>query len=66
MIDNDYIIEHNEKLIIQRYASNSISINLTCIRKFLNYFEGRNIKSANNMDIQVFITYLFLTFRNQE
>lgn len=58
MKEINYIIEFEQKLVIQRYASNSISIYVTCMRKFLNYFEMKNTRSINNTDIQVFINHL--------
>lgn len=58
MINNQYIKEFNEKLLLQRYAPNSISIYTLCIKKFLNYYESKNIRLLHNNDIKVFLTHL--------
>lgn len=58
MINNQYIKEFKEKLLLQRYAPNSISIYTMCIKKFLNYYESKNIRLLNNNDIKVFLTHL--------
>lgn len=58
MIKNQYIKEFKEKLILQRYASNSISIYVMCIKKFLIYYESKNIRTLNKNDIIVYLTQL--------
>lgn len=58
MINNQYIKDFNEKLLLQRYAPNSISIYTMCIKKFLNYYESKNIRLLHNNDIKVFLTHL--------
>lgn len=58
MIKSQYINEFKEKLVIQRYASNSISTYVMCINKFLAYYETKNIRTLNTNDIKVYLTYL--------
>lgn len=58
MIDNQYIKDFRERLILQRYASNSISIYVMCITKFLVYFKSKNIQTVNHNDIRDYLTHL--------
>lgn len=58
MIKSQYINEFKEKLILQRYASNSISTYVMCINKFLTYYESKNIRTLNTNDIKVYLTHL--------
>lgn len=58
MKEINYIIEFEQKLVIQRFASNSISVYIMCIKKFLRYYESKNIKTLNSNDIKVYFTQL--------